>query len=234
MDKIGLIGGMSWESTIEYYRIMNSEAARVLGSLHSARVLMESYDFEEIAKIQKDGEWDAVSEIIADSAANLIKAGADFIVIAANTTHKIAPSVQEKIGDVPILHIADSTAKEILKHGYNKVALLGTKYTMQEDFYIEKLVSYGISVITPEFDAQDEIHRIIFEELCKGIFKDQSKETLETIISRCKRHGAQAVILGCTELPNIIKEGDLPVFNTTEIHALAAVEFALRKKAVEA
>ncbi len=226
MKTIGLIGGMSWESTIEYYRIINQEVNSRLGGVASAKILMESYDFSDIAPLQHAGEWDKIAEIVLKSANILAAAGADFIAIATNTVHKIVPEIEDKV-PVPIFHIAEATALKIKQHDFSKVALLGTKYTMNENFYTDILTKHSIETILPDADEQDEVHRIIFDELCCGVLKDSSAAALNEIIGSCAKKGAQAVVLGCTELPNIIKVASLPVLNTVEIHSKGIVDFAL-------
>ena len=234
MKKIGIIGGMSWESTIEYYRIINSEINKRLGGVHSASMFIESYDFQEIEELQHKGGWTKMAEILSQTAVKLEKCGADFLLIATNTMHKVAPHVANSV-NIPLLHIADATAEAILKENYSRVALLGTKFTMQKDgFYLEKLADeYNLDVIVPDEASQDEVHRIIFDELCKGLILDESKNKLLEIIDNCRNNGAEAVVLGCTELPNIIKTSSLPIINTTEVHCLAAVEKALAKEIKE-
>ena len=226
MKTIGLIGGMSWESTIEYYRIINQEINTRLGGVSSAKILMESYDFEKIAPLQHAGKWDEIAEIVLHSSNVLSAAGADFIAIATNTVHKIVPDIEKKV-PVPIFHIAQATALEIKKQGFSTVALLGTKYTMSENFYKNILFENEITTVLPDENEQNEIHRIIFDELCCGILKDSSANTLYEIINSCAQKGAQAVVLGCTELPNIIKTASLPLLNTAEIHSKGIVDFAL-------
>jgi len=227
IKKIGILGGLSWKSTIEYYRIINQEFNDRLGGLNSAKLIIESYDFEEIESLQSRGEWEKITGILIDSARNLVKSGAEVIVIATNTLHKLVPQIHRAV-DVPIFHIADATAREILRQNYKKVLLLGTKYTMQEDFYKGKLINeYNIDVITPNIVGQEIIHKIIFEELCKGIISEESRDTILFIIESCKKQGAQAVILGCTELPNLIKDSSLPILNTAKIHSIGVVEYVL-------
>lgn len=227
MKKIGIIGGLSWESTIEYYRIINQETNRRLGGLHSAKIIMRSYDFALIEELQRNEEWEKITEILIDSAQKLIQCGAEVIIIATNTLHKLVPQVQNTL-TVPIFHIADATAEEILKNNYKKVLLLGTKYTMQEDFYKGKLErEYGIEVNTPAKWEQKLIHSIIFDELCKGIKSDEAKEAILTIIQRAKNNEIDAVVLGCTELPNLIHGASLPILNTAQIHSIGAVDYAL-------
>lgn len=230
MKKIGIIGGLSWESTIEYYRVINTEVQRVLGGLHSASLIMESYDFDRIATLQKNERWEDITQILIESANKLILGGAEVIVIATNTLHKLVPFIQPEIS-VPIFHIADATAKEILEQGYSKILLLVTKYTMQEDFYKEKLKNdYNISVLTPTLEEQDFIHYLIFEELCQGIIAEETRNKVLQIIDEYKEQGAQAVVLGCTELPNLIKKSSLPVLDTAKIHSLGVVDYAITKK----
>ena len=230
MKKIGIIGGLSWKSTIEYYRIINQEVCEQLGGLNSAQLVMESYNFDEIESLQRNGHWGEIAEILIDSAKKLVNSGADVIIIATNTLHKLAPQVQKEI-DVPIFHIADATAREILRLKYKKVALLGTKYTMQEDFYKDKLINeYNIDVITPNIVGQEIINNIIFDELCKGVVSEASRDTILYMIDSCKKQGAQAVVLGCTELPNLIKSASLPLLNTAEIHSKGVVEYSLSER----
>ncbi len=228
MKTVGLIGGMSWESTLEYYRIMNEIVKERLGKLHSAKIVLYSFDFEEIAEKQRSGEWDELGSILGDVARKLEDAGANIILICTNTMHKVADAVQKRIS-VPLLHIADVTADRIVEKGLRRVALLGTKFTMEDDFYRERLKEKGIDVLVPEEEEREEINRIIFEELCRGIFKEESKSKLKKIGEDLISRGAEGIILGCTELPLVINQKDfkVPVFDTTRIHAEAAVEFAL-------
>jgi len=226
MKTIGLIGGMSWESTIEYYRIINQEVNTRLGGVASAKILMESYDFSEIAPLQHAGKWDEIAEVVLQSANTLAAAGADFIAITTNTVHKIVPEIEKNVV-VPIFHIAEATALEALKQGFSSVALLGTKYTMSENFYTDILTRHGIGTVLPDVAGQNEVHRIIFDELCCGVLKESSAAALGKIIDDCAKKGAQAVVLGCTELPNIIKSASLPLLNTAEIHSKGIVDYAL-------
>ena len=229
MKTIGLIGGMSWESTVTYYQAINEYVRETLGGLHSAKLLMYSVDFAEIERCQSAGEWEKSGEILADAAKRLESAGADFILICTNTMHKVAPQVQQPL-DIPILHIADSTADALLKSGIRKAALLGTKYTMTQDFYKGRLTEHGIDVVVPNVQEIEEVNRVIYEELCLGIISEDSRANLKDIIARLKAEdGAQAVILGCTEIGLLIRPEDsaLPVFDTTLIHARAAVQKAL-------
>lgn len=229
MKTIGLIGGMSWESTVTYYQAINEYVRETLGGLHSAKLLMYSVDFAEIERCQSAGEWEKSGEILADAAKRLESAGADFILICTNTMHKVAPQVQRSL-DIPILHIADATADALLKSGIRKAALLGTKYTMTQDFYKGRLTEHGIDVVVPNVQEIEEVNRVIYEELCLGIISEDSRTKLKNIIARLKEEdGAQAVILGCTEIGLLIRPEDsaLPAFDTTLIHARAAVQKAL-------
>lgn len=229
MKTIGLIGSMSWESTVTYYQAINEYVRETLGGLHSAKLLMYSVDFAEIERCQSAGEWEKSGEILADAAKRLESAGADFILICTNTMHKVAPQVQRSL-DIPILHIADATADALLKSGIRKAALLGTKYTMTQDFYKGRLTEHGIDVVVPNAQEIEEVNRVIYEELCLGIISEDSRANLKNIIARLKEEdGAQAVILGCTEIGLLIRAEDsaLPVFDTTLIHTHAAVQKAL-------
>ena len=228
MKTIGLIGGMSWESSIEYYRIMNEAVREKLGGLHSAPCVMYSVEFEEIRELQERGDWAALADRMADPARRLRAAGADFIVICTNTMHILADDVRERAG-VDVLHIADATGEEIKARGLTRVGLLGTKFTMEKDFYKKKLERFGIETIVPEEEDREEVHRIIFGELCAGVIRQASRERLKKIIEGLSSRGAQGVVLGCTEIPLIISQEDspIPVFDTTRIHALAAVRRAM-------
>lgn len=230
MKTIGLIGGMSWESTVTYYRIVNEVIKEQLGGLHSAKVLLYSVDFQEIEEYQTAGQWDKSAEVLASAAARLEQAGADFIVICTNTMHKVAPQVQAKL-HVPILHIAEATAEKLLENGITTVALLGTKYTMEQDFYKDKLISAGIKVLIPDDAGVEIVNRIIYEELCLGIISPHSREEYQRVITLLKDRGAQGVILGCTEIGLLISQEDsvLPVFDTAQIHARKAALYAIGK-----
>ncbi len=228
MKTIGLIGGTSWESTKEYYRIINQTVNRKLGKKHSAKILLYSFDFEEIYSLVND--WTQIFKKLIDAAETLERAGADFILICANTMHKAAEQVQEKV-NIPILHIADVTAGKIKEKGLTKVGLLGTKSTMTDDFYRKRLNrQFDIKVIIPGKEDREFIHRVIFKELCLGRFDILSKKKFIEIIKKLEKKNAQGVILGCTEIPLLIKQQDanIPIFDTLEIHAKAAVEFALK------
>lgn len=228
MKTIGLIGGMSWESTVTYYKIINETVKERLGGFHSGKILLYSVDFAEIEECQAKGEWEKSAEILSEAAENLEKAGADFIVICTNTMHKVAGKIQENI-KIPVIHIADATAHKLKQDGILKTALLGTKYTMTQDFYKEKLRENGIEVLVPEEKDIEIVNHVIYEELCLGKILDSSRKEYIRIIDGLKEKGAQGVILGCTEIGLLISQKDspLPVYDTTEIHALSACEKAL-------
>jgi aspartate racemase len=229
MKTIGLIGGMSWESSLEYYRIINEEVKKQVGGLHSAKSLMYSVDFAEIEQLQHNGEWDKATQLMVDAAKNLEKGGADFVIICTNTMHKMAKAVEEAIS-IPLLHIADPTAEAIKTQNLTKIALLGTKYTMEQDFYKGRLIdNFGLGVIVPDDADRQIIHDVIYNELCLGNIRTESKKLFIDIIEKLHQDGAQGVILGCTEIGILIKQGDvtIPVFDTTLIHAVAAVNLAL-------
>lgn len=230
MKTIGLLGGMSWESTVTYYQIVNKAIKQELGGLHSAKVLLYSVDFAEIEKCQAEGDWERSGDILSEAAENLEKAGADFILICTNTMHKVVPQIQSRIG-IPVIHIAEATAEELKRHEIARVALLGTKYTMTQDFYKEKLEKAGISVLIPDAQGIETVNNIIYKELCLGVISEESKEKLLRIIDSLAEQGAQGVILGCTEIGLLIrqKDTDLPVFDTTQIHALKAAKLSVEK-----
>jgi aspartate racemase len=230
MKMIGLVGGLSWESSKEYYRIINETVNERLRGLHSAKCMMYSLDFGEIREIQQTKGWDEVTKILIDAAQRLEAAGADIVLICANTMHKFVPEIQREI-HVPVLHIADATAEKVRGKGLRKVGLLGTKMTMEEDFYKGRIGGrFGIDVLVPDKDERDFIERVIFDELCVGKMNASSKKRFKEIIGKLVDNGAEGIILGCTEIPLLIKQEDVnvPVFDTTEIHAKAAVEFALK------
>lgn len=230
MKTIGLIGGMSWESTTLYYEIINKVVSEKLGGLHSAKIILYSVDFAEIAELQRKGQWSKSAEILAEMAMKLERAGADFILISTNTMHKVVDQVQEKI-NTPILHIAEATAKELKENKIGKVLLLGTKYTMTEDFYKGKLEAEGIDVVVPNEEDIEIVNEIIFSELCLGKINEKSREKYINIINSSKKKGVQGVILGCTEIGLLIKQKDLelPVFDTTIIHCQQAANYAIMK-----
>jgi len=230
MKTIGLIGGMSWESTAEYYRIINEAVKERLGGLHSAKIVMYSLDFEEIEQLQTGGRWDEATDSMVDAAKRVEKAGADFVLICTNTMHKMAQEVEASI-NIPLLHIADVTAEKIVSSGLKKVGLLGSTYTMEEDFYKGRLIDkFGLGVVVPNEADRQTVNNIIFEELCVGKITSSSREQVKTIIQKLIAQGAQGIILGCTELPSLIKQKDcaVPLFDTTAIHAQAAVDYAFR------
>ena len=228
MKTIGLLGGMSWESTITYYQQINKQINEALGGLHSAQILLASIDFEAIEACQKNNEWEKSGEILAGYAQSLERAGADFLLICTNTMHKVAPQIQQAI-TIPIIHIADATVTDLQEKQIKKVALLGTTYTMTQDFYKQRVIDQGIDVLIPDEAAISELNRIIFDELCHGVIKETSKATFLRAIRDLQKRGAEGVILGCTEIGLLIEQSDvdLPVFDTTLIHAKAAVELAL-------
>ena len=220
MKTIGLIGGMSWESTVTYYQVINETIKNQLGGLHSAKCILYSVDFDEIEKYQTRGEWDKSADVLSEAAQALERAGADYIVICTNTMHKVVPEIGRRI-HIPILHIADMTAVQLKKQGIRKVGLLGTKYTMQQDFYKNVLIRQGIEVIIPNDDDVDVVNRVIYDELCLGKIFEKSKAVYLDIIQELVRNGAQGIILGCTEIGLLIQQSDtdIPLFDTTLIHA---------------
>jgi len=227
---IGLIGGMSWESSVLYYQTINQRVKEKLGKHHSAKSLMYSVDFQEIKTLQDQGKWDEATKIMIDSAKKLELGGAELIVICANTMHKMATEVQESVS-IPLLHIADATATEIIKDGFKKVALLGTIYTMEQQFYKGRLSEkFGLDVLIPNASERKILHDIIYQELCLGIIKEDSRESFFKIINRLSEEGAEAVILGCTEITLLISQDNcsIPVYDTASIHAKCAVDFALK------
>ncbi|MCP6730589.1 aspartate/glutamate racemase family protein [Bacillus subtilis] len=228
MKTIGLIGGMSWESSAEYYRIINEEIKKKLGGLHSAKCLLYSVDFKEIEHYQSVGAWDKAGEALGEVARSLEKAGADFIVICTNTMHKVIGYIQEMI-TIPILHIADATAEQIIRQDIRSVGLLGTKYTMEQDFYKSRIASHDINVIVPNDDERELINNIIYQELCLGEIKQSSKNIYKKIINNLVDRGAEGIILGCTEIGLLVKveDSEVPLFDTTLIHAQKAVNKSL-------
>ncbi|PXX91614.1 aspartate/glutamate racemase [Marinobacter vulgaris] len=231
MKTIGLLGGMSWESTQTYYRLINEGVKARLGGLHSARMVLYSVDFAEIETLQHQGDWAATARILANAAVSLQKAGADFLVIATNTMHKVAPEIEQAL-DMPLLHIADATAKTLARDGIDRVGLLGTRFTMEQDFYRNRLEKAGINVLTPDLVQRDVVHRVIYEELCQGRINPDSRAAYLDTVASLAEQGAQAVILGCTEIGLLIRQADtsVPLYDTTEIHAAQAVEQALSDK----
>ncbi|MFE3572907.1 aspartate/glutamate racemase family protein [Lysinibacillus sp. NPDC059133] len=231
MKTIGMIGGMSWESSAQYYRLMNEEVKQQLGGLHSAKCILYSVDFQEIEHYQAEGEWEKAGQVLGEAAQSLESAGADFIIICTNTMHKVIDIIAAKI-TIPILHIADATANQIEKASLQKVALLGTKYTMEQDFYRARIEEFGIEVLVPLAKERAEVNRIIYEELCLGRIEQASKDYYLQVIESLVQSGAQGIILGCTEIGLLIKQEDVnvPVFDTTVLHAQAAVNMAIHKE----
>ncbi len=232
MKTIGLIGGMSWESTIPYYRLINEGVKQRLGGLHSAKLILHSVDFDEIERLQRSGDWDAAGALLTRSAQLLETAGAELLVLCTNTMHKVAPAIESAVS-IPLLHIADATAEAAKAAGIRRVGLLGTRFTMEQDFYVGRLTErHGLEVLTPTAPERDEVHRIIYEELCLGKTLPASRESYHRIMDELIRRGAQAVILGCTEISLLVGEEDSPVplLDTTAIHAQSAVEAALASR----
>lgn len=228
MKTIGLLGGMSWESTVLYYQLLNEGVRERLGGLHSAKILMHSVDFAEIEQFQVNGQWDKAGEQLAASAVGLEKIGADMILICTNLMHKVAHIIESQI-NVPLLHIADAAGTAIISQGLKKVGLLGTRYTMEEDFYRQRLLDkYNLEVAIPEQKDRDYVHKIIFTELCLGKLTDESRQNYLAIIEKLRAQGAEGVILGCTEIPLLVRQEDtdLPLFNTAALHAQFALEHA--------
>jgi aspartate racemase len=229
MKTIGFIGGMSWESSIEYYRIINETVRVKLGGLHSARSIMYSVDFADIESLQRQGKWTAATELMIAAARYVEQGGADFLVICTNTMHKMADEVERRI-HIPLFHIADATAEVIKNRGFQRVGLLGTRFTMEEHFYRGRLVEkHGLDVTIPSEAEREIVHRVIYDELCMGEVRPSSKEQYIQIMGHLVREGAEAIILGCTEIGLLVHDEDstVPLFDTTRIHALAAVDYAL-------
>lgn len=229
MKTVGLIGGMSWESTTDYYQKINVGIKEHLGGLHSGKILMYSFDFQEIEDLQHKNEWDELAKLLSEAGNNLKKAGADFLAICTNTMHKVADRVEEEVG-LDILHIADMTAKEIINEKIKTVGLLGTNFTMSEDFYKKRLYDkYGINILIPKESEREVIHKIIYDELCCGQIKEESKKEFIKIINNMKMEGIEGIILGCTEIPMLIQQKDLDikVFDTAEIHSKYIVKMML-------
>jgi len=230
MKTIGLIGGMSWESTVGYYREINEGIKRALGGLHSARIVMYSVDFDPIEKLQHSGDWDATADILVGAARSVEAGGADFVLICTNTMHKVADNVERAV-DIPLLHIADATAEVLVREGVKKVGLLGTAFTMEQDFYRGRLAEkYGLDVVVPDARDRQVVHDVIYQELCLGKVRESSKQEFIRIVDVLRSMGAEGVILGCTEIGMLIGREDTPVtlYDTTKIHAAKAVEWALR------
>ncbi len=229
MKTIGMLGGMSWESTASYYKTINQGVKQKLGGLSSAEVCLYSVNFEEIEKLQHAGQWDETVLILSKAAQSVEAGGADFLIICTNTMHKVAEQIQGNIS-IPLLHIADATAAKLVKNGITKAGLLGTRFTMEQDFYKDRLTErFGIEVVVPSSNDQTIVHNVIYDELCRGVINPDSKELYLTIVKNLFEQGAQAVILGCTEIALLINQNDtsVPLYDTTEIHAEAAVNLAL-------
>lgn len=228
MKTIGLIGGMSWESSVVYYQLINRKVNQLLGGVHSCKSLMYTVDFEEIAGLQREDDWDTLAEIMINAARALERGGADMILICANTMHKVAPEVEQHI-TIPLVHIGDATAEAILHQGFKKVGLLGTQYTMQQNFLKDRISRHGIEILVPDQPDRAIIHDVIYNELAKGIFKSESLKAYLQIIDKLTAAGAEAIILGCTEIGLLVKPNDTKaiLFDTTEIHAERAVALAV-------
>ena len=229
MRTIGLIGGMSWESTLDYYRIINTETAQRMGGLHSAQILLYSFDFEPIEALQRAEQWEELGSRLAAVARALELGGADLLLICTNTMHRVAGAVEEAV-EIPLLHIADVVGRAITERGSSQVGLLGTRLTMEQDFYRRRLRDgFGIRAVTPDEQERKIIDEVIYDELCRGTVREESRQVFRKIIERLESRGAEGIILGCTEIPTLIGTEDsrVPVYNTAELHATAAVEFAL-------
>lgn len=228
MLTIGMLGGMSWESSAQYYRLANELVAARLGGLHSARCVLVSVDFAEIEALQASARWDDAGVLLADAAKQLEAAGADFVVLCTNTMHKVAEQIDTAVG-IPLLHLADTTAAAVRAAGLSTVGLLGTRFTMEQDFYRDRLADHGLTVLTPEPEDRTVVHDVIYEELCRGIVTATSRAAYRTVIQRLVEAGAQGVVLGCTEIELLVGQADspVPVFPTTRLHVAAAVEKAV-------
>lgn len=235
MKTVGIVGGLSPESTILYYRGLNEAVQARLGGHHNARILLNSLDFGEFVALKERGDWDTQGRLIVDAALRLERAGADFVLLATNTMHRFADDLRARL-TIPFLHLADATAERIRAFRLDRIALLGTAYTMEQNFYTSRLIAHGIEPMVPNPQKRAEIHRIIYDELCRGAVKDESRETYRAIISDLVQEGAQGVILGCTEITMLIGAQDVscPVFDTTQIHIEAAAQFIFEEKAVAA
>ena len=232
MKTIGLIGGMSWESTVPYYREINEQVRLRLGGLHSARVALYSVDFADIEPLQRTDRWDEAGEALARAGRAVEAAGADFIVLCTNTMHKVASAIEAAVS-IPLLHIADPTAEAVKRAGIRTIGLLGTRFTMEQDFYRERLLSrHGLEVLVPEVQGREVVHRVIYEELCRGVVTEESRARYREVIAGLVRKGAGGVILGCTEIAMLVSPSDssVPVFDTTRLHAAAAVDLALAER----
>jgi aspartate racemase len=228
LKTIGLLGGMSWESTALYYRLINEETRRRLGGLHSAPLVLVSVDFEPIERLQAQGDWESAGRLLADRAREVEAAGADFLLLCTNTMHKVAGVIESAI-DVPLLHLADATAGRISADGYTRVGLLGTRFTMEQPFYRERLEAAGLEVLVPDAPGREWVHQIIYDELCQGEIRDESRARYQAVVGDLEAAGADCIVAGCTEITLLLKPKDcaLPLYDTAQIHALAAVERAL-------
>lgn len=229
MKTIGLIGGMSWESTAEYYRMINEMVKERLGGLHSAQLLLYSVDFAEVEELQHAGRWDEAARILVEAGQRLERGGADFIVLCTNTMHKVADAITSAV-PIPLVHIADPTGEAIVTHGIERIGLLGTRFTMEQEFYRERLRDrYRLTVLTPDDSDRRLVHRVIYDELCVGDIRDESRVAYRQIMARLVERGAQGIILGCTEITLLVgsTNASVPVFDTTRLHAQAAVDLAL-------
>ena len=228
MRTLGLLGGMSWESTLPYYRYVNERVREKLGGLHSAKLVLYSVDFAEIERLQQIGDWDTAGRVLADAAQALERAGAEALVLCTNTMHRVLDAIEPAIG-IPVLHIADATARRIRRSGIDKVGLLATRFTMEQDFYRGRLEKNGLTVLVPDADERVEIHRIIYEELCLGVVREASAAIYRNIMASLVDRGAEGLILGCTEIGLLVRADDtnVPVFDTARIHAEDAVDWAL-------
>ena len=228
MRTLGLLGGMSWESTLPYYRIVNERVRDRLGGLHSARLVLYSVDFAQIEAMQMRGEWDEAGRVLADAAAALERAGAQALVICTNTMHCVLDAIEAAIS-VPVLHIADATAQRVRVAGISRIGLLGTRFTMEQDFYRGRLEQHALEVLVPDADGRDAVHRIIYDELCLGVVREESRVAYRKVMADLVARGAQGIILGCTEIGLLVGESDVSVatFDTARIHAEAAADWAL-------
>ena len=229
MKTIGMLGGMSWESTATYYRILNEGIKSALGGFHSARIAMVSVDFDEMEKLQHTGDWEQMARLLGAAAKSVEAAGADFLLICTNTMHKVAPQIEQAIS-IPLLHIADATAEQLVRDRISCVGLLGTQFTMEQDFYQRRLTEkFGIKVVIPDAGDRELVHEVIYDELCMGKITVNSRSSYLHIIDKLKQHGAEAVVLGCTEIALLVQQAHTPVplYDTTEIHAQQAIRYAL-------
>ncbi len=233
MRTLGLLGGMSWESTVPYYHLINECIRERLGGLHSARLVLYSVDFAQIEALQMSGDWDTAGTVLADACAALERAGAEGLVICTNTMHKVAPAIESRVA-IPILHIADATASRVLADGISRIGLLGTRFTMEQDFYCGRLAQHGLEVLVPDAAGRERVHRIIYEELCLGTIREESRAIYREVMRDLVARGAQGIILGCTEIGLLVGASDtsVPTFDTTAIHAQSAADWALGDDAI--